>query len=176
MNDNIEIRTCRESDIELLERVFPSGKNNEWHLQRLKNQQNGDSTYLIAFLEGQPVGHLDLLWKPVGNDKRNKYLSGHPEINALVVVPDLQSQGIGSKLIGVAEELVGEKGIQQACIGVATNNPRARALYERLGYNDWGQGICEDSFVWIDDEGKPLHITEELIYLVKIVQAKRIHS
>lgn len=167
--DNIEIRTCQESDIELLEKVFPSGTNNGWHLQRFKSQQKGDSTYLVAFLNGQPVGHLDLLWKPVGNEVRNKYLKDQPEINALVVVSELQSQGIGSKLIHVAEELVWKKGFQKACIGVATNNPRARALYERLGYIDWGQGICEDSFVWIDEEGNPLHITEELIYLVKIV-------
>lgn len=170
MIDNIKIRTCQEADTTLLEKVLPSGKNNQWHLERLKNQQKGDSTYLIAFLDGQPVGHLDLLWKPVGNETRNKYLNNHPEINALVVIPEMQSQGIGSKLISSAEELVRKKGFQKACIGVATDNPRARALYERLGYEDWGWGIFEDSFTWIDDEGNPLHITEKIIYLVKDVK------
>lgn len=173
MLDNIEIRTCQESDIESLEKIFPSGKNNQWHLERFKSQQKGDSSYLIAFLDGQPVGHLDLLWKPVGSEIRNKYLNDHPEINALVVIPELRSQGIGSELIRVAEGFVREKGIQKACIGVATNNPRARALYEKIGYKDWGHGITEDSFIWIDDEGKPLHITEEVVYLVKTVYPSR---
>ncbi|MFB7255631.1 GNAT family N-acetyltransferase [Streptomyces nojiriensis] len=52
----------------------------------------------------------------------------------LAVHPALQSCGIGTLLIGAAEQRIRDRGLRHAELGVEEDNPRARALYERLGY------------------------------------------
>ncbi|NUS72134.1 MAG: GNAT family N-acetyltransferase [Corynebacteriales bacterium] len=52
----------------------------------------------------------------------------------LAVHPALQSCGIGTFLIRAAESRIKNRGLRRAELSVEENNPRARALYERLGY------------------------------------------
>ncbi|MCV2458067.1 GNAT family N-acetyltransferase [Streptomyces sp. ICN988] len=52
----------------------------------------------------------------------------------LAVHPALQSCGIGTFLVEAAELRIRSRGLRQAELGVEESNPRARALYERLGY------------------------------------------
>jgi ribosomal protein S18 acetylase RimI-like enzyme len=57
----------------------------------------------------------------------------------LVVHGALQSCGIGTILINAAEQRVRARGLQRVELGVEDSNPRARALYERLGYRAYGR-------------------------------------
>ena len=52
----------------------------------------------------------------------------------LEVHPALQSCGIGTVLIQAAEQRIRARSLHRAELGVEDGNPRARALYERLGY------------------------------------------
>ncbi|MFG2907397.1 GNAT family N-acetyltransferase [Kitasatospora sp. NPDC048286] len=52
----------------------------------------------------------------------------------LAVLPALQSCGLGSLLVRAAEDRIRARGLRRAELGVEDDNPRARALYERLGY------------------------------------------
>jgi ribosomal protein S18 acetylase RimI-like enzyme len=52
----------------------------------------------------------------------------------LAVHGALQSCGIGTLLIEAAEQRIRARGLHRAELGVEECNPRARALYERLGY------------------------------------------
>lgn len=52
----------------------------------------------------------------------------------LAVHGALQSCGIGTLLIRAAEQRICARGLHRAELAVEENNPRARALYERLGY------------------------------------------
>ncbi|GAA5039610.1 GNAT family N-acetyltransferase [Actinopolymorpha pittospori] len=56
----------------------------------------------------------------------------------LSVRAELRSLGIGTVLICASEERIRARGLPRAEIGVEENNPRARALYERLGYVAYG--------------------------------------
>jgi ribosomal protein S18 acetylase RimI-like enzyme len=56
----------------------------------------------------------------------------------LAVHGALQSCGIGTILIGAAEQRIRARGLHRAELSVEENNPRARALYERLGYVAYG--------------------------------------
>ena len=51
--------------------------------------------------------------------------------------PRLQGLGLGTRLIGEGERRIRRRGVVWAILGVEDNNPRARALYERLGYVPW---------------------------------------
>lgn len=55
------------------------------------------------------------------------------------VHPALQSCGIGTVLVRAAEERISAKGLARAELRVEESNPRARALYERLGYVSYGR-------------------------------------
>jgi ribosomal protein S18 acetylase RimI-like enzyme len=46
----------------------------------------------------------------------------------------LRSCGLGTALIAAAENRIRRRGVLRAELGVELDNPRARALYERLGY------------------------------------------
>jgi ribosomal protein S18 acetylase RimI-like enzyme len=50
----------------------------------------------------------------------------------------LHSCGIGTLLIGAAEQRIRARGLRRAELAVEQINPRARALYERLGYVAYG--------------------------------------
>ena len=52
----------------------------------------------------------------------------------LAVMGPLQGLGIATMLIGAGEQRLRTRGLAFAALGVEDNNPRARRLYERLGY------------------------------------------
>ncbi|MEV8225978.1 GNAT family N-acetyltransferase [Streptomyces sp. NPDC079167] len=56
----------------------------------------------------------------------------------LGVLPALQSCGLGTLLIHAAEDRIRSRGLRRAELAVEENNPRARTLYERLGYVAYG--------------------------------------
>ena len=57
----------------------------------------------------------------------------------LAVHGALQSCGIGTILIRAAEQRILARGLHRAELGVEESNPRARALYDRLGYAAYGR-------------------------------------
>jgi ribosomal protein S18 acetylase RimI-like enzyme len=57
----------------------------------------------------------------------------------LAVHGALQSCGIGTILIQAAEQRIRARGLHRAELAVEESNPRARALYERLGYAAYGR-------------------------------------
>nr|WP_203590851.1 GNAT family N-acetyltransferase [Streptomyces sp. SID13031] len=86
----------------------------------------GEVDYLaVCGEDGLPVGIGGVDYVP------------HPGAGSLwqlSVRPELQSRGIGTVLIGAAEQRILARGLDRAEIGVEVSNPRALALYERLGY------------------------------------------
>jgi len=69
----------------------------------------------------------------------------------LAVMGPLQGLGIATMLIGVGEQRVRTRGLAFAALGVEDNNPRARRLYERLGYQAAGRQHA--SWEYQDDDG-----------------------
>ncbi|MEU4683564.1 GNAT family N-acetyltransferase [Streptomyces xinghaiensis] len=57
----------------------------------------------------------------------------------LAVLPALRSSGLGTLLIRAAEQRIRDRGLRGAELAVEESNPRARALYERLGYVAYGR-------------------------------------
>ncbi|MFD8550987.1 GNAT family N-acetyltransferase [Streptomyces fradiae] len=57
----------------------------------------------------------------------------------LAVLPALQSRGLGTLLVRAAEQRIRSRGLRRAELAVEVDNPRARALYERLGYAAYGR-------------------------------------
>ncbi len=69
----------------------------------------------------------------------------------LSVHPALQSCGIGTVLVRAAEKRIRARGLVHAHLAVEDENPRARALYERLGYAAFGSGLA--GWEELDEDG-----------------------
>jgi len=78
------------------------------------------------------------------------------EISDLVVSPSWRSQGIGTAMIYDLMRYAPSMRVRQIEIGVAEANPRALALYRRLGF--------EDSYTVMLDVGYGM---EKIIYLTR---------
>lgn len=71
----------------------------------------------------------------------------------LVTHPRLRGLGLGTLLVQEAENRIRARGRSWAALGVENDNPRARALYERLGYHPYAEEVT--SWEEEDDEGQP---------------------
>lgn len=92
----------------------------------LERAERGEVEYLAACPpSGLPValGGIDYVPSP-----------GAGFLWQLAVQPALQSCGIGTVLVRAAEQRIRARGLRRAELAVEERNPRARALYERLGY------------------------------------------
>jgi ribosomal protein S18 acetylase RimI-like enzyme len=84
------------------------------------------------------------------------------EISDLIVCPQHRSRGIGSRIIVYLTERAREMHVQTLEIGVACANPRALALYRRLGFAD-------RRTIYLDLGSGP----EPVLYLSKEITATR---
>ncbi|MGD0113432.1 MAG: GNAT family N-acetyltransferase [Armatimonadota bacterium] len=165
MHEDISVRVCIEHDIALLACRFSSG-DARVHAFRYARQQQGRSIYLLAWLAGAPVGHLDLWWQAAEDaPSAQPHLVGCAELNAITVLPEYRSQGIGTRLIATAEQMARTRGFREVCVGVEPENTRARSLYKRLGYVDWGHGVVDAYWLLPDEQG--LYHAEQAVYLRK---------
>jgi len=92
----------------------------------LARLHQGDGSYLVAWEDGEPVGHLHLA------------MTEPPELQDLEVRDVARGRGIATALIAEAESRCAERGWERVRVAVSVDNPRARRLYERLGYEDVG--------------------------------------
>jgi ribosomal protein S18 acetylase RimI-like enzyme len=89
-------------------------------------------------------------------------------IEQLATHPDLRGFGIGTRLIEEAERRIRARGIRWSVVGVEDDNPRARALYERLGYVAYARE--HDSWDAEDEHGEIYRYETELTMLRKDVR------
>ena len=109
----------------------------------LQRAAQGLEDYLVVRApDGQPVAKM-----------RVDYASQHDTgvFSQLVTMSPLQGLGIATMLIGAGELRVRDRGLAFAALGVEDDNPRARRLYQRLGYQAAGRQHA--SWEIEDDDG-----------------------
>ena len=104
---------------------------------QLRCEPSGADVGLFALADGDVVGSAVLCARPVQRLAAAAY-PDVPEIGYLQVEPARRGSGIGTALVGFGERLARERGASAVTIGVGLDNPRARALYQRLGYRPTG--------------------------------------
>lgn len=125
------------------------------------------STYLIASIDDVPHGHAEVRWDGGNAAEVTTRFPGCVMISALDVWPaPMRSRGIGTALIREAERSAQTSGFGRIGLGVADDNPRAVALYLRLGYQESGCRYLDRYEVVDDPDGRRV-ITELCRFLVK---------
>jgi ribosomal protein S18 acetylase RimI-like enzyme len=95
-------------------------------VRTVERARRGEMDYLAAC----PPSGLPVALGAIDYDEN----PGAGTLTQLAVHGALQSCGIGTLLIEEAERRILARGLHWAELGVEEINPRARALYERLGY------------------------------------------
>jgi ribosomal protein S18 acetylase RimI-like enzyme len=135
----IVIRDLEEADLRRLK--WSGGPSHMVAMVReLTRVAAGDAAYLVACApSGFPVGKAGIDYAKI---------AGAGEIHQVAVHGAVRSCGVGTLLMSAAEERIRDRGCGLAILGVEVSNPRARALYERLGYVAYGEEPAE----WDDDQ------------------------
>ncbi|MFH9724706.1 GNAT family N-acetyltransferase [Streptomyces sp. NPDC017254] len=168
--DRTEIRPCRAADVPLLDRHLPAPGAPTRHADRFARQEAGAGTYLLAWRDGVPVGHGQVRWDGCAAPEVRAAVGGCPEFNGLDVRAGLRGQGIGTALIRAAEELARERGGTLLGLGVGRENPRAAALYARLGYAP--VVAYTDPWSRTDAEGRTHACADACVFLVRTLEAR----
>ena len=100
-----------------------AGGNRELELLPLSRLGQPSGEYLVAWLQGEPVGHAYL-----ARD------GDPPELQDVWVRDDHRRRGIATALTRAAEARAARLGHERLTLEVSETNGPARALYERLGY------------------------------------------
>lgn len=148
--DGVLIDVLSREDVAGLESLEPPGRG--FVRAMWEQQQRGECILLVAWHGRSPVGSGQVVW------------SDPSELRNLNVPPTWRGRGIGADVIAAAEALVGSG--RWLAIGVGIDNPRAHALYERLGYVDLGERTTS-TYQYVDDDGVSRTATETDTRLIK---------
>jgi GNAT superfamily N-acetyltransferase len=147
----VTVRALKPSEVAYVDSRLP--------LSRLDQQVEQGSSYLIAWEDDQPVGHVHLAWEGTR--------LGVPEVQDVYVLPERRSRGIATLLNHAAEEEARARGWDSISLSVSKEgNPVARRLYEWLGYIDAGLEPVEVAGT-IMLRGRSFEVDDTLVYLKK---------
>lgn len=123
----------------------------------------GRRILLVAEMQGQIVGQIFLQVDSglSGGAGRAAYLY------ALRVRPEFRNRAIGTGLVREAESILRQRGFSRALISVAKDNDPARRLYERLGFEVFGEDAGHWTF--LDDQGQLQEVREPAYLLEKLL-------
>ncbi|MEY2472408.1 MAG: hypothetical protein QOK28_1737 [Actinomycetota bacterium] len=136
-----EVRPATEADLERL--IARDRANAHYEKERFAAQERGEALLLIAWDGDEIRGRVRFRFFSKYIEVLDN-LGEFPEINALDAWPT--GAGVGTLIIAECERIAAERGDSMIGIGVLVSNVQARRLYERLGYDYWGDVI---------DDGEP---------------------
>ncbi|HBS43329.1 MAG TPA: GNAT family N-acetyltransferase [Paenibacillus sp.] len=167
---NISIRQVTENDPKIISDAF---KEQGWdkpislYERYIIEQNNGERVTVIAEVNGQFVGYVNVIWKSYYPAFREKNI---PEVNDFNVLLKYRRLGIGSKLMDRAEEIISERSsVAGIGVGVFSDYGNAQVLYVKRGYVPDGKGIYNGQHYV--EYGETVVIDHDIVlYLTKKLQ------
>lgn len=158
----IQLRVAQKEDIPKLEWYGQYRHFRNLFRRTFQDQQAGKRLMLLADLNHFPIGHIFIHFKVA--ERPYAYLY------SFRVMEMFQSQGIGTRLIQTAEELVLQRGMSQVTIAVAKTNEAALRLYQRLEYHVFSED--EGHWHYRDHRGNLRHVHEPCWLLEKSLRRR----
>jgi GNAT superfamily N-acetyltransferase len=162
------VRDATYQDLPGLEKVRPS----RVHFIDYLDRADGDAMrFLVCEREHTIVAFAVLYLRQPPNGRLAAHL---PRISDLYVREELRSTGIGSAFIVRMEQIAAARGFSVMHMSVdPVGNPRAAALYARLGYLPASEGPYRKLAYWEDDKG---HMSEIEYWRMDLVKSLRLAS
>jgi GNAT superfamily N-acetyltransferase len=139
-----DIRPLTDAELKLVDARLP--------LHRL--DQAGDGLYLVAWEDGEPVGHGYVAF------------TDPPELGDVFVLPRHRRRGIATALTAAAEREVAARGYDRLRLSYGIANDAARSVYEQAGYVDTGLPQRRVTGA-ITLRGERVEVDDTLVYLEK---------
>jgi ribosomal protein S18 acetylase RimI-like enzyme len=157
---DVVIRNGQDDDLPGMEWEGEYRRYRRLYKLAMDESKAGRRFVLVAEVAGRIVGQII-----VQLNRAEPAATGY--LYAFRVRPEWRNRGIGTRLIVEAESALVRLGFQRALIAVARDNPRARQLYERMGYTLFAEDTGEWSF--IDDRGQLQRVVEPSWLLEKFL-------
>lgn len=165
----IRIRPLTARDIPTIVRAeeaqgwHPSAEGYE---MRLRDMQEGKCTALVAELDGQVAGYINLYYHPVDGPFIDK---GWPVIVDFGVLMNCRRRGVGTALMDAAEALAAQMA-DTVCLGVGLHSGygSAQRMYVKRGYLPDGSGawyrgsVCPEYAPCANDDDLLLFLSKRL--------------
>ncbi len=139
---NLSIRQMHEKDPKVISNAFKEqgyDKPITLYERYFVEQSNGERITLIAEVDGQFAGYVNVIWQSYYPSFRE---SDIPEVNDFNVLLKYRRLGIGSILMDRAEEIISEKSaVAGIGVGLFSDYGPAQILYVKRGYVPDGKGI-----------------------------------
>jgi GNAT superfamily N-acetyltransferase len=174
-SQSVMIGRLDAGEVPLLQDSIPAshrivdGTSRTYHETRLMAQQEGTADYLIAWVDGSPVGHAFIRW---GADE--PFLCEQDRsvalVEALAVRPEMQRKGIATAIMLEAERMAANRGHTRIGLAVGIENTGARAMYFVLGYREDGRESFRVTWMHTDSDGKERERGETCIYMLKMLR------
>ena len=146
-NENgILIRDLQESDAKIIEdeELAQGWDSSGKYEMRLKDQAEGRSINLVAEYNGNVAGYINVYPNSEWGAFANR---GYPEIVDFGVLVKYRNNGIGSKLMDIAEQIAfSYSDVVYLGVGLHSGYGSAQRMYVKRGY------IPDGSGVWYKDE------------------------
>jgi RimJ/RimL family protein N-acetyltransferase len=162
---SIIIRDANEADVPTLATIRSS---EALHRGRLRDAQRSDFRYFIIVRGEAIIGFLSLVFRRPPSWSNSHDEQHLPEVIDFYVAEAWRGRGYGSQAIRFLERITTEVGYPQLYIAVdPVDNPRAHALYKRLGYQQLQSEPYFHTWEALDGDG---HIDRGGSWLVNMVK------
>lgn len=166
LQKELRIGRATRADLPRLNRTF----NTEYlrtHSDDLEAQERGELSFLVAWIGNYPVAHAFVNWSGPRSDQIKPHYPECPEVYRLTVLKQYRSKGIGSSLLKACRDEALQRGCTQIGLGVDFDNPRAGALYERLGFTPSSVTHYVDQYQFLNEDGIVENVSKPGMWLIK---------
>lgn len=154
------IRPATPGELDVLCAAFPD-RPRVLHEERLLDQEAGHGAYLIAWLEGEPVGHIELQLPDERDLDSMVEGRGAAWGEDLWVTPSARGRWIGPALMRAMESEARRTGVERLVFfaGIGPEYAAARAIYSWMGWRERRrEPFIESSTLARDDGGTYVYI------------------
>ncbi|WP_158601774.1 GNAT family N-acetyltransferase [Solilutibacter pythonis] len=154
MNASLHFRPARDADIVTL---LPAMQD-FYVLEKLRWDEARQQAALAALIDNPRAGRLLVIerdselagYAVVGFCFSLEFDGRYALLDELYVLPAFQGLGLGKRLLREAEQLALAEGCRALRLEVSDDNPHARGIYERAGYQAQPRRLMSR---WLDADG-----------------------
>jgi len=166
---HLDIRLLQAEDIAPIAQAFAVlgwNKPAAQYERYLAEQKAGTRVCLVAFVENDFAGYVNVLWQP---DYEPFRTAGIPEVADFNVLPSYRRRKIGTRLMAEAEATIAQQSTLAGIgVGLYPDYGAAQQLYVLRGYVPDGRGVTYNTRVLqpmestVNDDNLVLYFTKQL--------------
>jgi GNAT superfamily N-acetyltransferase len=166
-HSRITVRDADAADVPVLNAIRGDGSE-ALHCDRLRDAQGMGFRYLMLLAEQEIIGFACLVMRRPAYWSDADDTDHLPQIVDLKVKESQRGQGYGSAFMRAIERIAAQAGYGQLFLTVEPlDNPRAYALYQRLGYQPLQSEPYRKSWAFTDSQGNAHHGEDWVVDMVK---------